>query len=80
MIKSIFILTVLNISFFHISLLNLIFSYIIYRLSFRGHRLVILDNGGSVYELRLPSAIRSRQLRCIFSGSNGEVYFVYFAL
>uniref|UniRef100_A0AAF5PPP8 Vacuolar protein sorting-associated protein 8 central domain-containing protein n=1 Tax=Wuchereria bancrofti TaxID=6293 RepID=A0AAF5PPP8_WUCBA len=39
-------------------------------------RLACLDSGGSVYELTLPTTVRSRKTRCIFSGCHGEVVYL----
>ncbi|KAK6101737.1 Golgi CORVET complex core vacuolar protein 8 family protein [Brugia pahangi] len=39
-------------------------------------RLACLDSGGSVYELTLPTTVRSRKTRCVFSGSHGEVVYL----
>uniref|UniRef100_A0A8R1Y1Z1 Vps8 domain-containing protein n=1 Tax=Onchocerca volvulus TaxID=6282 RepID=A0A8R1Y1Z1_ONCVO len=41
-----------------------------------GRRLACLDSGGSVYELTLQTSIRSRKIRCIFSGCHGEVVYM----
>ncbi|MCP9259409.1 hypothetical protein DINM_002356 [Dirofilaria immitis] len=39
-------------------------------------KLACLDSGGSVYELTLPTAVRSRKTRCVFSGCHGEVVYL----
>ncbi|VBB29510.1 unnamed protein product [Acanthocheilonema viteae] len=39
-------------------------------------RLACLDNGGSVYELTLPTTVRSLKTRCVFSGCHGEVVYL----
>ncbi|KHN74752.1 Vacuolar protein sorting-associated protein 8 -like protein [Toxocara canis] len=41
-----------------------------------GRRLMIVDSGGSVYEMRLHTRVRSRRVKCIFSGCHGEVVYV----
>ncbi|CAG9535287.1 unnamed protein product [Cercopithifilaria johnstoni] len=39
-------------------------------------RLACLDSGGSVYELTLPTTVRSLKTRCVFSGCHGEVVYL----
>ncbi|EJD76304.1 hypothetical protein LOAG_16732 [Loa loa] len=39
-------------------------------------RLACLDSGGSVYEMILPTTVRSRKTRCVFSGCHGEVVYL----
>uniref|UniRef100_A0A915PZI9 Vacuolar protein sorting-associated protein 8 central domain-containing protein n=1 Tax=Setaria digitata TaxID=48799 RepID=A0A915PZI9_9BILA len=41
-----------------------------------GRKLVCLDSGGSVYDLMLSTAVRSRKTRCVFSGCHGEVVYL----
>ncbi|VDK18418.1 unnamed protein product [Anisakis simplex] len=38
-----------------------------------GRRLMIVDSGGSVYEMRTHTRVRSARLKCVFSGCHGEV-------
>lgn len=40
---------------------------------------MIVDSGGSVYEMRTHTRVRVRRVKCVFSGCHGEViYCLYF--
>uniref|UniRef100_A0A0M3IMQ5 Vps8 domain-containing protein n=1 Tax=Ascaris lumbricoides TaxID=6252 RepID=A0A0M3IMQ5_ASCLU len=41
-----------------------------------GRRLMIVDSGGSVYEMRTHTRVRVRRVKCVFSGCHGEVVYV----
>uniref|UniRef100_A0A158R4B0 Vps8 domain-containing protein n=1 Tax=Syphacia muris TaxID=451379 RepID=A0A158R4B0_9BILA len=38
----------------------------------RGHRILVVDSGGSVYIYEPPTRFRSERVKCIFSGARGE--------